>query len=133
MQTWKREETKKTSLCLRSKCDTPKTLTQQQDSRKLEAVRAFGPNPTEWNSLAQCRGDCDIDSHCRGRLICFQRGRFQPVHGCEGGRDDRTPSDYCIDPNDMTEPLTMNFLRVNPPRKNLPLQECEGDCDPDSE
>lgn len=97
---------------------------QQQDqaNRQLIAIQAFGANPSERYPLARCQGDCDLDSQCRGRLICFQRRRYEPVPGCEGGREDRTSSDYCVDPYDMVAPPQLRFIGINPSRTYFPLQ-----------
>lgn len=69
-----------------------------------------------------------------GRLICYQRERFKIVPGCEGGEIDATPTDYCIDPaeDNMVLPKLKYYGR-NPLERNLPLQECEGDCDSNSD
>jgi hypothetical protein len=93
-----------------------------QTDRHLMALQAFGADPSERYPLAKCQGDCDLDSHCRGTLICFQRSRFEPVPGCEGGRNDRTPSDYCVDPNDLTVQPSLKFLGIDPSRRYFPLQ-----------
>ena len=99
------------------------TEDSHQDERQLaNKVQAFGANPVERYPLAHCQGDCDLDSHCRGRMICFQRTRYQPVPGCEGGRQDRSPSDYCIDPLDLTVTPQLNFLGINPSRQEFLLQ-----------
>lgn len=108
--------------------------------RKLQAsltVRAYGANPTNRYPLGRCRGDCDTDDHCQDGLICYHRERYQDVPGCAGGGDDRTPSDYCIDPRDdpgWAGPR-LAYLGRNPPTmgRDPPLQECEGDCDQDSD
>jgi hypothetical protein len=47
--------------------------------------------------LSLCEGDCDKHSHCESDLICFQRGKNDPVPGCIGS--DSSKTDYCIDPN----------------------------------
>ena len=45
----------------------------------------------------RCQGDCDVNSHCAGSLVCAQRHTSDPgPAGCEG-----TPVaewDYCIEP-----------------------------------
>jgi len=88
--------------------------------------------------LDQCQGDCDVDSHCRGNLICFHRQGSESVPGCYGGEKDRTSTDYCIDPKYVVADSSLflpelKFLGRNPPETNFPLQECEGDCDRDSD
>lgn len=88
--------------------------------------------------LDQCQGDCDVDAHCRGNLVCFQRNGSESVPGCIGGENDRTPTDYCTDPKyiasyNTPQLPTLNFLGRNPSPSNYPLQECEGDCDIDSD
>jgi hypothetical protein len=47
----------------------------------------------------ECEGDCDRDSHCKGNLVCFQRGGNVRVPGCEG--NDASKSDYCVDPQNL--------------------------------
>lgn len=88
--------------------------------------------------LNQCQGDCDVDEHCKGRLICFQREGSESVPGCKGGNKDTTSTDYCIDPDDNIPDDKMIFpelkwLGQNPRDMDFPLQECEGDCDSDSD
>jgi hypothetical protein len=103
--------------------DAGGTQDTHHDERQLSnKVRAFGANPIDRYPLARCQGDCDLDSQCRGRMICFQRTRYEPVPGCEGGRQDRTPSDYCVDPFDLTVSPQLNFLGMNPSRQDFPLQ-----------
>jgi hypothetical protein len=50
--------------------------------------------------LTLLSGDCDIDSDCAGSLVCYQRDRgdFQPVPGCDGGENDGSRTDYCVEP-----------------------------------
>jgi hypothetical protein len=104
----------------------------QNEDRHLVAIQAHGADPTDRYPLARCQGDCDLDSHCRGILICFQRGRYEPVPGCQGGRNDRTPSDYCVDPSDMIVQPKLNFLGTNPSREDFPLQGKVEGCRIDS-
>lgn len=51
------------------------------------------------NPCDECEGDCNRDSHCKGDLVCFQRGRNVPVPGCKG--NDASRSDYCVDPQNL--------------------------------
>lgn len=47
-----------------------------------------------------CEGDCDNDRHCKGNLVCFQKGEGRGggdnVPGCIGF--DPSATDWCIDP-----------------------------------
>jgi hypothetical protein len=84
--------------------------------------------------LDQCQGDCDVDGHCKGNLICFHRQGYESVPGCQGGNEDKTSTDYCLDPkyigseNEIILP-ELKFLGRIPEASHFPLQECEGDCD----
>ena len=87
--------------------------------------------------LDQCQGDCDMDEHCKGNLICFQRRKHESVPGCQGGSEDTTPTDYCIDPKYIVPDNSnifpeLKYLGRNPV-SHFPLQECEGDCDTNSD
>ena len=100
-------------------------------------LNTFGDNPSGNNlPLKECEGDCDKDSDCFGDLKCFQRNEYDKVPGCSG--TGTKGSDYCYDPN--------KFNDVYPPQTTLkhtgngrggtnsrPLNECEGDCDKDSD
>ena len=49
--------------------------------------------------LDVCQGECDKDCHCKGELICYQRGWRsvgETVPGCDGAPKSR--SDFCVDP-----------------------------------
>lgn len=46
--------------------------------------------------LGRCQGDCDSDSDCRGDRVCFQRDAYQAVPGCDGGEEDGSATDYCV-------------------------------------
>ncbi|CAB9509455.1 expressed unknown protein [Seminavis robusta] len=54
--------------------------------------------------LGLCSGDCDSNSDCRGSLVCFERGRNQPVFGCSGGSRDSSQQDYCISKDSVLAP-----------------------------
>jgi hypothetical protein len=78
----------------------------------------------------ECEGDCDVDSDCDGQLICFHRDRgdFLDVPGCADGESDGSRTDFCIDPD-----LPLVALVANIVANSLGyMQECEGDCDYDS-
>eukprot|EP00930_Biecheleria_cincta_P032446 TRINITY_DN2251_c0_g1_i1.p1 TRINITY_DN2251_c0_g1~~TRINITY_DN2251_c0_g1_i1.p1 ORF type:complete len:1643 (+),score=218.95 TRINITY_DN2251_c0_g1_i1:128-5056(+) len=64
--------------------------------------------------LAECSGDCDDDSDCQGKLLCFSRKYYEPVPTCSGmGRKGR---DYCVsDPNSILfvgSSFTMRIMRM---------------------
>mmetsp|Transcript_15496 Transcript_15496/g.25117 ORF Transcript_15496/g.25117 Transcript_15496/m.25117 type:complete len:357 (+) Transcript_15496:77-1147(+) len=131
------------------KAAEPGLRTDSGYKRKLKKIEAFGANPTNRYPLDRCQGDCDVDAHCKNGLVCFQRKGHEAVPGCSGGTSDSSRSDYCIDPSDVdggqpnhneAEPPKenkdnppLNFLGVNPAKKDFPLQECEGDCDKNSD
>ena len=48
--------------------------------------------------LGECLGDCDNDNDCQGNLICYQRGPYDDVPGCDGGKTFQGRADFCIDP-----------------------------------
>ena len=88
--------------------------------------------------LDHCHGDCDVDSHCKGDFICFHRQGGESVPGCYGGEKDASPTDYCIDPKYVVAVKKriipeLKFLGRDPQASNFPLQECEGDCDENSD
>eukprot|EP00980_Cylindrotheca_fusiformis_P003621 scaffold814_cov100-Cylindrotheca_fusiformis.AAC.3 len=108
-------------------------LIEQQQRRHLSSSSSsslvlYGSDPRF--RLRQCEGDCDRDSDCEGNdddLVCFQRGGpYEPVPGCLGGETDGTLSDYCVHINDLTLPRLSWSL-------TFPLQQCQGDCDYDSD
>lgn len=49
-------------------------------------LRIMGNNgsPAARYPLGMCKGDCDRDSDCSGDLLCFERGSFETVPGCDG-------------------------------------------------
>ncbi|KAI2492543.1 Ricin-type beta-trefoil lectin domain [Fragilaria crotonensis] len=51
------------------------------------------------NPCGECEGDCDTDSHCKGNLVCFQKGANTPVPGCRG--TDNSKTDFCVDPQNL--------------------------------
>mmetsp|Transcript_15497 Transcript_15497/g.25118 ORF Transcript_15497/g.25118 Transcript_15497/m.25118 type:complete len:199 (+) Transcript_15497:77-673(+) len=120
------------------KAAEPGLRTDSGYKRKLKKIEAFGANPTNRYPLDRCQGDCDVDAHCKNGLVCFQRKGHEAVPGCSGGTSDSSRSDYCIDPSDVdggqpnhneAEPPKenkdnppLNFLGVNPAKKDFPLQ-----------
>ncbi len=104
--------------------------------------------------LNECEGDCDDDIDCTGDLICVQRetASYKPVPGCLGGEANSGGTDYCARPNaaivtanPTTAPPTISpaptpaYPRVKKignnwnPAAGFPLNECEGDCDRNSD
>ena len=70
------------------------------EGRKLVTVNVIGNTgdpPANRLPLSVCSGDCDDDSDCANDLICYQRGSNEAVPGCEGGEEDDSQSDYCIE------------------------------------
>lgn len=88
--------------------------------------------------LDKCQGDCDVDADCKGNLICFHRQAYQSIPGCQGGDTNERTTDYCIDlkdvvPDEKTSLPELKWLGQNPDERHFPLQECEGDCDKNSD
>ena len=128
---------------------------EQTTRRQLKSITSYGPNPMSRYPLDRCEGDCDNDSHCEADLICFQRDGNELVPGCSGGQGDSSRTDYCIDPSDLPpgeeqpapSPVAppqptpasggnnpqLQSYGGSPPGSKFPLQECEGDCDSDSD
>jgi len=110
----------------------------------------------DWSPTAllnKCEGDCDSDTDCVSGLACFHD---DVPPGCTGTAV--TNADYCYDPSagattdapsavpteeptmePTTEPVgiattddttEVNFIDWSP---SAPLDECEGDCDDDSD
>ena len=82
---------------------TPTTTARNEDTNSGEfpSVRKIGNNifhPSTY-PLDNCEGDCDDNQDCKGKLVCQQRGQYQPVFGCEGGSIDSSQQDYCIHPD----------------------------------
>ena len=71
-----------------------------------------------------CQGDCDVDSHCQGDLICWQRDGDADVPGCKGAA---VPDhDYCVVNPSKLPPLTGDD---ETPVTSPLLKACQGDCD----
>mmetsp|Transcript_877 Transcript_877/g.1838 ORF Transcript_877/g.1838 Transcript_877/m.1838 type:complete len:346 (+) Transcript_877:174-1211(+) len=110
----------------------------RESQKLLRKLKIRDRNMLSEYPLDRCRGDCDGDEDCKGNLICFQRKSYESVPGCRGGNKDATSTDYCIDPkyiapvnnNDFPE---LKYLGRNPTTNSFPLQECEGDCDKNSD
>jgi hypothetical protein len=80
------------------------TPTETPSPLKTGKLTSYGASPPASKfPLGICEGDCDNDSHCETGLICFQRGRYEPVPGCIG--TDVSKTDYCIDPNAVHTPV----------------------------
>ena len=118
----------------------------------------YGGTPPASNiPLKICEGDCDKDEDCDQGLICFQRTSNETVPGCIGGESDIEKTDYCVlDPfgpgylvdsepspasspvasstapftRPIGDPIRVQNLGWEPP---IPLKECAGDCDVDSD
>jgi hypothetical protein len=69
--------------------------------------------------MGECGGDCDSNGDCNGNLVCYQRGRGDPVPGCPN-KNLGTTRDYCVVPS-----------KIGNSRNKLGL--CEGDCDTNSD
>ena len=99
--------------------------------------------PADAFPLQECQGDCDNDSECAGTLKCGQRNAFEEAPGCGGGRSDGSKTDYCYDPNvggggqddgvGGDGPSITRKGNNGRPADAFPLQECQGDCDRDSD
>lgn len=53
-------------------------------------------NPSSVYPLDECEGDCDADEDCSADLICYKRDANEAVPGCDGGEQDSSETDYCI-------------------------------------
>jgi len=105
-------------------------------------------------------GDEDVD--CIGNLVCFQRSGFTAVPGCTGEGRDNNDYCIRPETNEPTEVPTRSPITNGPtkspvnassppqtplptlpqlelvgnngnPESAFPLQQCQGDCDNDSE
>ncbi|KAL3935709.1 MAG: hypothetical protein SGBAC_008824 [Bacillariaceae sp.] len=80
--------------------------------------------------LGKCQGDCDIDDDCAEGLSCFDRVGDEIVPGCIGAGG--STWDYCFDPSATDKEL--NFVGLpDPVWEYFELNQCEGDCDFDSD
>ena len=79
--------------------------------------------------LDRCEGDCDNDDDCKGNLICFQRGKFMSVPGCDG--TGKKGWDYCIKKGQLQN--NIQDFGQNPDSEYTPLPRCGGDCDSDND
>lgn len=90
----------------------------------------FGTTPpASSRPLQQCQGDCDNDNDCDGALKCLQRDGFEAIPGCVGSGV--SGYDYCF-----ARQSDLHLWKVGDngiPASGFPLQECEGDCDDDSD
>ncbi|CAJ1965923.1 unnamed protein product [Cylindrotheca closterium] len=116
---------------------------QPQDITTLVIVGDEG-FPTSVFPLDQCHGDCDSDTDCAQGLTCFQRTRDEAVPGCTG--NGATGLDYCHNPT-LSSRSGDDSPVVGTTNGTLPildfigdremelysLQECQGDCDFDSD
>lgn len=84
--------------------------------------------PADNFPLGECQGDCDDDVDCGFGLNCFQRSGYTTVPGCDG--DGSSSADYCYIPPAGELVLVGND---DEPSSAYPLQECQGDCDSDSD
>lgn len=90
--------------------------------------------PAESYPLQVCHGDCDIDADCAVGLYCYQRSSNSGfVPGCEGSTDG--DNDYCISTiKPISSSVYLSDVGDNGvPGDAFPLQECQGDCDGDSD
>ncbi|CAJ1930763.1 unnamed protein product [Cylindrotheca closterium] len=63
-----------------------------------DLVSYGGDPPPAVYPLKLCEGDCDEDSDCQPGLICYQKDSFEVVPGCNGGLNDESEEDYCVQP-----------------------------------
>ena len=84
-------------------------------------------SPADAFPLAACEGDCDSDADCASGLICFQRDGYMEVPGCSGSGE--SSKDYCIYPDSGYLVYRGNNIFGG----DKLLNECEGDCDSDSD
>lgn len=84
--------------------DRSPTATERNEATSsggIPSLRKIGNNVFHSSTypLGNCEGDCDDNKDCNGVLVCQQRGRYQPVFGCQGGINDSSQQDYCIHPD----------------------------------
>ncbi|CAB9508124.1 expressed unknown protein [Seminavis robusta] len=60
-----------------------------------------GNSENRLQPLGRCEGDCDSDDDCGEGLICYQRGKRDPVPGCLRGEREKSATDFCV-PEDAT-------------------------------
>lgn len=126
--------------------------------RVLLKLQGLGGNPDPSSfPLQECQGDCDLDSHCDRGLVCFQKTvPFTAVPGCEGGENDASRTDYCIQdpggnplpthrptprpqstPRPTSKPADSGMIHYlgndGNPASVFPLPVCGGDCDGDND
>jgi len=97
------------------------------------ALVDYGTDPT-W-TLDECEGDCDSDNSCAGDLRCWFLGTLSTDNvppGCHGtpANTDIYYHDYCYDPEKRIEYVSEGLDPCTSPGC---LNECEGDCDTDSD
>ncbi len=112
--------------------------------------------------LGECAGDCDTDEDCGPGMYCYQRNSpYENVPGCLGGDEDPSLTDYCAfrslpTTTPETVPATPTIAPTVSPTTTIPstsapvvgsfpsvtivgwspsdlLNECEGDCDEDTD
>ena len=96
----------------------------------------FWPFGSPNTKLGPCEGDCDSDEDCNEGLYCFTKDlSVTSVPGCVGFDMSRT--DFCTYKNQAssnssytaTFPLLFAYEENPPNISSLPLQNCQGDCD----
>lgn len=96
--------------------------------------------------LQRCQGDCDTDDDCAEGLECFQREANDAIPTCIGGSTDADQNDYCVPDKSYVSPTLQPTPTPAPEKRKpqvdyvcnnddctKPLQQCEGDCDSDSD
>lgn len=94
------------------------------------AIRIFGIDPAlPGQNLGLCEGDCDDDFDCVDNLVCQQRNSGNDLPpGCSGPfAETDIGQDFCYDPS-ISALINGEITPLN-----LPLIECEGDCDDSSD
>ena len=89
----------------------------------------IGLNPS--STLAECEGDCDVNSDCAAGLHCFQRrdNTKNPVPGCTGETSTTTGKDFCAKLDGRND-TNLKFLRYYGSNGlSTPMERCAGDCD----
>jgi len=111
----------------RCKANISKATAQHSDTYPPSSGDASDPIP-----LGECEGDCDTDTDCEEALNCRKNG-YGTVPGCKrcasGGMS------YCYarpDNSDGRPYLWIVDKKVGGDDK-IPLGECEGDCDTDTD
>lgn len=144
----------KSDFCVKEKYEKhsepteTETKTKDSDESTDEAKDKGKDYCTSSDPCGECYGDCDKDSHCKHGLICYQRDKEgESVPGCSGHPNSK--SDFCVkekygkhseskDTKTPTKSDAKSRSKISDKgsdycSREYPCDECEGDCDKDSD